>query len=395
VISNVQVLIAEDEPMVAKSLSRLIDLTTGFELVGIAEDVDQAIAIVSSKPVDVVISDVRMPAGGGLRLVKEFKLRSPDTRVLAYSAYSDDRTVSEMLEAGAIGYVVKNGRNAELLEGLRRAAANEASITGPAADSLLRKLRAKASAEAKAPEPNNAAETERILAAFSGGNLTTFFQPIVSLGDRSPVGAEALSRISALPRQGPDRWFALAAKAGLLVEADCAALKVAVAMAQALPATLFASCNVTPELVLSGSLQECLDGYDVSRLVIEITERAPIDDYAVFARALAPLRNAGARIAIDDTGSGFASLRHILRLEPDMIKLDRDLCQGINADPARIALASGLATFAFGIGASIIAEGIETQAELDVLTALGVQMGQGYLLGRPQPLSADWPAPIS
>ena len=389
---DIQVLIAEDEPLVAKSLSRLIELSSGFELVGVAEDVNQALAIVSARPVDVVISDVRMPEGGGLRLVKEFKLRSPETRVLAYSAYSDDRTVSEMLEAGAIGYVVKNGRNAELLEGLRRAAANEASITGPAADSLLRKLRSKASPDANVASLDGAAaETQRIMTAFGAGSLSTVFQPIVSLVDRSLVGAEALSRFSATPRQGPDQWFAAATRAGLLIEADCAALKIAVATAQGLPAGVFASCNATPELVMSGSLQECLAPYDISSLVIEVTERAPIDDYSAFARALAPLRSAGARIAIDDTGSGFASLRHILRLEPDIIKLDRDLCQGISADPARIALASGLATFAFGIGASIIAEGIETQAELDVLTALGVQMGQGYLLGRPQPLSDAWP----
>jgi EAL domain-containing protein (putative c-di-GMP-specific phosphodiesterase class I) len=180
---------------------------------------------------------------------------------------------------------------------------------------------------------------------------------------------------------------------GLLVEADCAALKTGLAAATKLPGGLFVSCNTSPELVLSGGLAECLEGFDVSNLVIEITERAPIDDYSAFARALAPVRKAGGRIAIDDTGSGFASLRHILRLEPDIIKLDRDLCQGINADPARIALASGLASFAFGIGATLIAEGIETQAELDVLTALGVTMGQGYLLGRPQRLSPQWPDP--
>ena len=389
---DVQVLIAEDEPLVSRSLSRLIDLTSGFELVGIAENVDQAIAMVGSHRVDVVITDVRMPDGGGLRLVKEFKIRSPETRVLAYSAYSDDRTVSEMLEAGAIGYVVKNGRNAELLEGLRRAAANEASITGPAADSLLRKMRSISSIEARVAPPDGvAAETQRILSAFGPGSLTTVFQPIVSLNDQATVGAEALSRISATPRRGPEEWFADATRAGVLIQADVAALRTAVHSARSLPRTMFASCNATPELVLSGGLQECLAGYDVSGLVIEITERAPINDYSAFARALAPMRIAGCRIAIDDTGSGFASLRHILRLEPDIIKLDRDLCQGINADPARIALASGLASFAFGIGASIIAEGIETKAELDVLTALGVQMGQGYLLGRPEALSPSWP----
>jgi EAL domain-containing protein (putative c-di-GMP-specific phosphodiesterase class I) len=222
--------------------------------------------------------------------------------------------------------------------------------------------------------------------------LTPVFQPIFELGRREAVGAEALSRFSASPQRGPDEWFAAAGKAGLLVEADCSALRTSLASAPGLPGGLFLSCNATPELVLSGVLVECIQTFDASRLVIEITERAPIDDYSAFARALAPLRQSGARIAIDDTGSGFASLRHILRLEPDIIKLDRDLCQQINTDPARIALASGLASFAFGIGATMIAEGIETQAELDVLTALGVTMGQGYLLGRPQPVSPQWPA---
>jgi EAL domain-containing protein (putative c-di-GMP-specific phosphodiesterase class I) len=178
----------------------------------------------------------------------------------------------------------------------------------------------------------------------------------------------------------------------MLVEADSSAIRSSLAAAPGLPGSLFVSCNASPELVLSGKLVECVEAFDRAHLVIEITERAPIDDYSAFARALAPLRQSGARIAIDDTGSGFASLRHILRLEPDFIKLDRDLCQKINTDPARIALASGLASFAFGIGATMIAEGIETQAELDILTALGVTMGQGYLLGRPQPVSPRWPA---
>jgi EAL domain-containing protein (putative c-di-GMP-specific phosphodiesterase class I)/CheY-like chemotaxis protein len=383
----IQVLIAEDEPLVAKAVSRMISLTAGFELVGVAENVDEAVAIRDLTPVDVVISDVRMPGGGGLRLVKEFSRRWPQTKVLAYSAYSDDRTVGEMLAAGAVGYVVKNGRTAELIDGLRRAAADEPSLTGAAARTVLRKLRNEALNEER---PSRAGAAE-VLEAFGAGSLSAVFQPIFDLSRHVAVGAEALSRFSSPPDQGPDEWFAAAAKAGLLVEADCSALKKALAAAKMLPEGLFVSCNATPELVLSGTLVECVNGFDLSSLVIEITERAPIEDYAAFARALAPLRQSGVRIAIDDTGSGFASLRHILRLEPDIIKLDRDLCQGINADPARIALASGLASFAFGIGATMIAEGIETKAELDVLTALGVTMGQGYLLGRPQPLSPQWP----
>jgi EAL domain-containing protein (putative c-di-GMP-specific phosphodiesterase class I)/ActR/RegA family two-component response regulator len=387
----IQVLVAEDEPLVAKALSRMIGLTQGFELVGVAADVDEALEIRSVTPVDVVISDVRMPGGGGLRLVKEFTERWPLTKVLAYSAYSDDRTVGAMLTAGAIGYVVKNGRTAELIDGLRRAAANEPSLTGAAASTMLRKLR-KDGAAARPLSPT--ASPIGVLDAFGSASLTTVFQPIFDLGSHTPVGAEALSRISAPPRRGPDEWFAAADKAGILVEADAAAIRSGLAAARELPSGLFLCCNASPQLALSGALAESIDDFDPARLVLEITERAPIDDYSAFARALAPLRKSGARIAIDDTGSGFASLRHILRLEPDFIKLDRDLCQGINADPARIALASGLASFAFGIGATLIAEGIETQAELDVLTALGVHMGQGYLLGRPEPLSPSWPAVV-
>jgi EAL domain-containing protein (putative c-di-GMP-specific phosphodiesterase class I)/CheY-like chemotaxis protein len=385
----IQVLIAEDEPLVAKALSRMLDLHQGFVLVGIAENVDRAIAIRAEASVDVVIADVRMPGGGGIRLVQEFSRRWPQTKVIAYSAYSDDRTVSEMLGAGAVGYVVKNGRTADLIDALKRAGANEPSLTGAAALTALRKLRQDGVIESPS---SPAAGADEVLRAFGPESLTPVFQPIFELGKRETVGAEALSRFSASPQRGPDEWFAAAGTAGLLVEADCSALKTGLAAAPGLPAGLFVSFNATPELVLSGGLVECVETFDRAQLVIEITERAPIDDYSAFARALAPLRQSGARIAIDDTGSGFASLRHILRLEPDFIKLDRDLCQKINTDPARIALASGLASFAFGIGATMIAEGIETQAELDVLTALGVTMGQGYLLGRPQPVSPQWPA---
>ena len=388
----IEVLIVEDEPLVAKALSRMLDLHQGFDLVGTAEDVDQAIAMRAEAPVDVVIADVRMPGGGGIRLVQEFTRRWPQTKVIAHSAYSDDRTVSEMLGAGAVGYVVKNGRTSDLIDAIRRAAANEPILTGAAALTALRKLRTGAVTDTPS---SPTAGSDEVLRAFGPTSLTPVFQPIFDLGRRTVVGAEALSRFSAPPERGPEEWFAAADKTGLLVEADCLAVRTSLAAAPGLPDGLFVSCNATPELVLSGVLVECVQSFDRARLVIEITERAPIDDYSAFARALAPLRQSGARIAIDDTGSGFASLRHILRLEPDIIKLDRELCQKISTDPARIALASGLASFAFGIGATMIAEGIETQAELDVLTALGVTMGQGYLLGRPQPVSPQWPAELS
>ena len=118
-------------------------------------------------------------------------------------------------------------------------------------------------------------------------------------------------------------------------------------------------------------------------LVIEVTEHAQVDDYPAFAQALSPLRALGVRLAIDDAGAGFASLRHILLLQPSLIKLDLSLVRGLDSSVPQQALALALTTFAHSINAQVVAEGIETEAELQALLSLGVDCGQGYLLGRP------------
>ena len=120
--------------------------------------------------------------------------------------------------------------------------------------------------------------------------------------------------------------------------------------------------------------------------MIEVTEHAPIADYKRLNAAVDTLRALGVRFAVDDAGAGFASLRHILRLAPDFIKLDRTLINGIQSDRSRQALAAGLISFAERIDATIIAEGIEKLAELNMLASLGVGHGQGFFLARPGPL---------
>jgi EAL domain-containing protein (putative c-di-GMP-specific phosphodiesterase class I) len=129
-----------------------------------------------------------------------------------------------------------------------------------------------------------------------------------------------------------------------------------------------------------------LAGLPEGRVVLEITEHAPVDDYDHLTAALERLRRAGVSVAVDDAGAGFASLQHILRLRPDVIKLDITLVRDINRDPVKRALASSLVTFAGDIGSQITAEGIETPEELAALVDLGVPWGQGYYLGRPGPL---------
>jgi EAL domain-containing protein (putative c-di-GMP-specific phosphodiesterase class I) len=124
---------------------------------------------------------------------------------------------------------------------------------------------------------------------------------------------------------------------------------------------------------------------DPERLVLELTEHARVGNYDCLARAMDKLRAAGMRIAIDDAGAGFSSLRHILKLRPDLIKLDLSLIRDINLDSSKQALAASLISFAEKSNATIVAEGIETAQELSTLVRLGVGYGQGSFLGEPVP----------
>jgi PAS domain S-box-containing protein len=210
--------------------------------------------------------------------------------------------------------------------------------------------------------------------------FTSFFQPIVELETGRVVGYEALTRFSG--HQGPALAFAAAARAGLGVELETATLVGAVKAAALLPPNAYLSVNASPEFIASGAVRRILAGIE-RPIVLEITEHVPITNYAALRRTLASL-GPNVRLAVDDAGAGFASFRHILELAPNFVKLDIGLVRGIDADPARQALVAGMAFFATERKLVLVAEGIETPAELETVRRLGVQLGQGYLLGRPQ-----------
>jgi EAL domain-containing protein (putative c-di-GMP-specific phosphodiesterase class I) len=146
------------------------------------------------------------------------------------------------------------------------------------------------------------------------------------------------------------------------------------------------SINAGPETVMAPGFHEAVLGVPAHRVIVEVTEHNAIDDYPGLVGSLRSLRQKGTRISIDDTGSGYSSLAHILKLAPDLIKLDRDLVSGIDVDPVRRALAAALVSFAAETGAQIVAEGVETEDELMVLRQLGLRYAQGYYLGRPATL---------
>lgn len=218
-------------------------------------------------------------------------------------------------------------------------------------------------------------------------SLSIVFQPIVDLSC-GLVAVEALSRFRREPFRSPDEWFAEAHRAGLGVQLELLAISRAVDRIGDLPDDVALNINAGPATLLAPDLAKQLDGPVATRVVLELTEHAHIHDYPELASALRTLRRRGVRIAVDDAGSGYSSLTHILKLAPDFIKLDRELISTIDLDPVRRALAASLVTFARDTGVQIVAEGVETQGELDAIRHLGVRYAQGYYLGRPGPIES-------
>ena len=227
-------------------------------------------------------------------------------------------------------------------------------------------------------------DRDRIASVIDGGEIDLELQPILDLADRQPVGFEALARFYAPPQRAPDVWFHTAASLGLGEALERLAVRAALDLLDDLPDDTTISINVSPEIAVSDVLFDLVAPV-AERLILEVTEHALVDDYDKLRTALARLRALGARVAIDDVGAGFATLSHILSLCPDIVKLDVSLVRNIDSDPWRRALAGSFVTFAREIDATIVAEGVETVEEFELLRELGVRYGQGFYLGPPQP----------
>ncbi|MEU4624890.1 EAL domain-containing protein [Actinoplanes sp. NPDC023801] len=232
----------------------------------------------------------------------------------------------------------------------------------------------------------------RITDLLSGGEgLRIVLQPIVDLATQRAVGAEALSRFADRPYRPPNEWFDEAWQAGLGPDLELYALDAALARLADVPGDAYLSVNVAPETMLDPRFLQRLDrlGPSAARITVEITEHAVVTDYDALVGVVDEIHRRGARLAVDDAGAGYASMQHILRLRPDVIKLDRSIVDRADRDPARRALMAAMAAFAASLGTTVVAEGVETEEEVGVLRDAGIQLGQGYHLGRPH---EDWPA---
>ena len=228
--------------------------------------------------------------------------------------------------------------------------------------------------------------SKRIQSVLNTEKHVIYYQPVFNLQTQGVVGYESLSRFFTDPYRTPDVWFDEASKLRLGVELEVSAIEKALKGLEYLNSSHYITVNTSPETILSGHLETVLANLDAKRVVLEITEHSPVQDYEALREALAPLRKKGALLAIDDAGAGYASFQHVLELQADIIKLDLSLTQNIHSQPRKFLLAKALCAFAKSINCRVIAEGVETKAELNSLKELAVDSVQGFLLGRPSPI---------
>ena len=213
--------------------------------------------------------------------------------------------------------------------------------------------------------------------------IVPVFQPVFDLRRGAAVGFEALSRFTHSEPLTPAQWFRLAHTHGMSEPLESVAIRAALNV-PGRPAGVGLWLNVSPSL-LTTAIERLGLPDDLSSIVIEVTEDELVSEGPELDEALAALRSRGARIAVDDAGAGYSGFAQLVRIHPDIIKLDQSLIRNVQRDPSKIALIEALTHFGSKTGAAVCAEGIQTEEELSTLKRLNVTHGQGYLLARPQP----------
>ncbi|MCY7374319.1 MAG: EAL domain-containing protein [Spirochaetaceae bacterium] len=309
----------------------------------------------------------------------------PDSAANAVAAAIPATVDARIAAYVGVPVVFRNGRVFGTLCCLQRTPNPELSHRDAAVLTVI----AKAVSELLEEEERHRVNEDRVRARVSdlvaAGGPDIVYQPIVDTTSRRWAGLEALSRFPRGSGLSTEEWYRGAAAVGAELDLELVAARSAVGALDHVDGYL--SLNLSAATVCTPEGQAFLAEQPLHRIVVELTEHAEVVDYPMLLSVLAPLRADGLRIAVDDTGAGFASLRHVLRLGADIIKLDRSLISGLEHDPVRHALVGALTRFAAETGSRVVAEGVETEGELAAVQGLGVQCVQGYLLGRPAPLT--------
>jgi EAL domain-containing protein (putative c-di-GMP-specific phosphodiesterase class I) len=386
-----RVLVADDEMNLARSLARLLS-NAGYDVVTVG-DGDAALLALGSQEFDVVLSDIQMPGMSGLELLRLARERDMDVPIVLMTADPRIETAADAVEHGALQYLVKPIAADVLLKAMERAA--KLHVVARMKRETLRML----------GQLEDAAGDRTFLKASFERALDSMwmaFQPIVA-GDgqsrsRGPFGYEALLRSSEPSLPTPSAVIGAAEQLKRLPELGRRIRALVAEAAHDLPDESLLFVNLHTHDLLDPHLlaPEMPLTRIAKRVVLEITERAALDDVKDVRARISALRATGFRVAVDDLGAGYAGLASFALLEPDFVKLDMSLVRGVDASPLRQKLIASMSAICREMGMGVVAEGIETIEERDMVMALGCDLLQGFLLGRPgRPFpSPSWPAPM-
>ena len=325
---------------------------------------------------DVVLLDVRMPGGGGMRATREITKRCAPTKVVALSAHEDSDTVIGMISAGASGYVPKGDPTDKILRTIHRAIdADYVAAEQPPQLKLMSPM-----------VPRRTQQSTAVAKAILDGVITAEFEPIADLATGRIVGLDARPRVATLPHRSYDNWLADAEAADLLLDFEMAAFRASLSALPLMPDDLFLEFEVTQSTATEGRFRRAIRRPIAPRVVLGFSPLAPRRARPSSRRPtrvgiVATLRGRGVRIASRDAGPGFASLRHLARLTPELARLDPTLVRSLGQSFSSHSVVAAVAACATDIGARVIAPGVESREQLHELRNLGVELVQGPIVG--------------
>jgi EAL domain-containing protein (putative c-di-GMP-specific phosphodiesterase class I) len=373
-------LLVDDDPSLLRLFCRLLE-EAGFEVVTAANG-KEAIQKIETNGFDVILSDILMQDIGGIELLRAVRQHDRDVPVLLMTGGPELTSAVEAVEYGALRYMEKPFKPNELVSAVREASSLHALA-------LLKREALALAGEGLHRPVNRVALESNLVATLE--SLWMAFQPVVSWSRKCPIAYEALLRSGNAVLTHPGAVLEAAENLGRLNDVG-RAVRACVARVVADAAVFDIFVNLHSQDLMDENLYDARAPLSLaaSRIVLEITERASLEDVGDVSERIRALRGLGYRIAIDDLGAGYAGLSSFNLLQPDMVKIDMSLVRGIETSTTKQRLVASMTALCLDMGMSVICEGVETASERDVITGLGCDLLQGYLFARP---AAGFPVP--
>ena len=372
-----RVLVAEDDTGLLEVLTTLLT-ESGYEVLPAARGRD-AIALLRQASVDIVLTDIVMPDATGVDVLRAARERQLETPVILMTGNPSVPTAVEALSLGALSYLVKPVAEATLLATLSEALG------------LARLASVRRQAVAELGGGRLIADRAGLEAAFTRaqGGMWMAYQPVIWAETGKLFGHEALLRTTDPELNSASAFLDVAERLDQIPELGRSIRQRIAQNLAALPEAVLV--NIHPLELMDRELGEGVDALSsfADRVVLEITERASLEGLGDLRERGRRLRERGFRLAIDDLGAGYAALSSFASLEPDLVKIDMSLVHGLDQHATKRKLVTSIVELCRDLGILVVAEGVETAAERDVLQQVSCDLLQGYLFGRPEARSVD------